>query len=112
MRIGRSLHACGLALVVRAAVLLSAERPMLEPGSPGVDASAIPEYTNLFEVVEVRPDGTERLVGTWDDRVEIVKRDGRSVLRRIQNSKTATGTSAHLDEVDQKTGVPIHSPKP
>ena len=90
-------------------LLLSAEPPVLEPGSPGVDASAIPEYTNLFEVVEVQADGTERLVGTWDDRVEIVKRDGRSVLRRIQNSKTATGTSAHLDEVDQKTLQPLRA---
>ena len=109
MRIGRSLRACGLVLVLSAAVLLSAERPMLEPGSPGVDASAIPEYTNLFDVLEVLPDGTERLVGTWDDRVEIVKRDGRSVLRRIQNSKTATGTSTHLDEVDQKTLQPLRA---
>ena len=48
---------------------------------------------NLFEVFEVKPDGTERRVGTWDDRIEFVKRDGRVVLRRIQNSKTATGTS-------------------
>jgi hypothetical protein len=83
--------------------------PMLEPGAPGVDASAIPEYTNLFEVVEVQPDGTQRIIGTWDDRVEIVKREGRSVLRRIQNSKTATGTSAHLDEVDQKTLQPLRA---
>jgi hypothetical protein len=91
------------------APLLAAERPMLEPGSSGVDASAIPEYTNLFEVVEVQADGTERTLGTWDDRVEIVKRNGRTVLRRIQHSKTATGTSAHLDEVDQKTLQPLRA---
>ena len=108
MRVGCRLLPCGLALLL-GAPLLSAERPMLAPGSPGVDASAIPEYTNLFEVVEVRADGTERIVGTWDDRVEIVKRDERSVLRRIQSSKTATGTSAHLDEVDQKTLQPLRA---
>ena len=108
MRIRRSFFPHGLALVL-AAPLLCAERPMLEPGSPGVDASAIPEYTNLFEVVEARPDGTERIAGTWDDRVEIVKRDGRTVLRRIQNSRTQAGTSAHLDEVDQKTLQPLRA---
>lgn len=82
---------------------------MLEPGAPGVDASVIPEYTNLFELVEVKPDGTERVLGTWDDRVEILKRDGRSVLRRVQNSKTANGSSVHFDEVDQKTLQPLRA---
>lgn len=84
-------------------------RPMLEPGAPGVDASAILPYTNLFEVFEAQPDGTERLVGTWEDRVEIVKRDGRPVLRRIQSSRTGNSTSAHLDEVDQRTLQPIRA---
>jgi hypothetical protein len=83
------------------------EEPMLEPGGPGVDASAIPEYENSFEVFVEEADGSERLLGTWDDRVEIEKRNGRSVLRRIQRSNTATGTSAHLDEVDQRTLQPI-----
>jgi hypothetical protein len=87
----------------------ASERPMLEPGAPGVDASAISPYTNLFEVFEVQPNGTERLVGTWEDQVEIEKRDGRSVLRRIQRSKTEKGTSAHLDEVDQRTLQPIRA---
>jgi hypothetical protein len=85
------------------------EKPMLEPGAPGVDASVIAPYTNSFEVFEAQADGTEKLVGTWDDRVEVEKRDGRSVLRRIQHSKTANGTSAHLDEVDQKTLQPIRA---
>ncbi len=85
----------------------SSSVPMLEPGVPGVDASAIPEYTNLWEMVEVQPDGTEQSVGTWDDRVQIVQRNGRSILRRTQHSKTARGTSAHLDEVDQKTLQPL-----
>src|SRR5262245_42830595 len=85
------------------------EKPMLEPGAPGVDASMIAPYTNSFEVFEARPDGTERLVGTWDDQVEIEMRNGRSVLRRIQKSRTATGTSGHLDEVDQKTLQPIRA---
>ena len=109
MRIARALLAGGPAFVLTAASLLPADVPLLEPGSPGVDASAIAPYSNLFEVFEVKPDGTERRVGTWDDRVEIVKRDGRVVLRRIQNSKTATGTSAHLDEVDQRTLQPIRA---
>ena len=82
---------------------------MLEPGAPGVDASAIPEYTNRFDVVEARPDGTERVLGTWDDRVEIVQRAGRSVLRRIQKSKTTNGSSGHLDEVDLKTLQPLRA---
>ena len=108
MSVARAFLPCCLSLVV-SAPLLSAERPALAPGSPGVDASGIPEYTNLFEVVEVQADGSEKILGTWDDRVEIVKRDGRPVLRRIQNSKTATGTSAHLDEVDQKTLQPLRA---
>ena len=116
MKFDRCLLATTLALVLPFPRGLAAQSPgpsfqgpMLEPGAPGVDASAIPEYTNLFEVVEVQPDGTQRIMGTWDDRVEIVKREGRSVLRRIQNSKTATGTSAHLDEVDQKTLQPLRA---
>ncbi len=115
MKGNRPLLSCGLALVLLCPPGFgeqgsgTSRPPTLEPGAPGVDASAIPEYTNLFEVVEVQPDGTERLVGTWDDRVEIVKRDGRNVLRRTQNSKTATGTSAHLDEVDQKTLQPLRA---
>ena len=107
--IARAILAGGPAFVLTAASLLPADVPLLEPGSPGVDASAIAPYSNLFEVFEVKPDGTERRVGTWDDRVEIVKRDGRVVLRRIQNTKTATGTSAHLDEVDQRTLQPIRA---
>ena len=99
----------GVSLLLPTAFLFASEPPLLEPGGPGVDARPIPEYTNLFDVVEVKPDGTERLVGTWDDRVEIVQRDGRSVLRRIQNTKTATGTSSHLDEVDQRTLQPIRA---
>jgi hypothetical protein len=99
----------GTAVVVGGVSLFASEVRLLAPGGPGVDASSIPEYTNLFEVVEVRPDGTERILGTWDDRVEIVKRDGRSILRRIQNSKTATGTSAHLDEVDRRTLQPLRA---
>lgn len=83
--------------------------PMLEPAAPGVDASAIPEYTNLFEMVDVQPDGSERFVGTWEDRVEIVQRDGRSVLRRIQTARTSKSTSAHLDEVDRRTLEPIRA---
>ena len=74
-------------------------------GGRGVSASAIVPYTNLFEVLETQPDGTERLVGTWDDRVEIETRDGREVLRRIQNSKTEKGTNAHFDEVDRRLGA-------
>ena len=109
MRIARALLAGGPAFVLTAASLLPADVPLLEPGSPGVDASAIAPSSNLIDVVEVKPDGTDRRVGTWDDRVEIVKRDGRVVLRRIQNSKTATGTSAHLDEVDQRTLQPIRA---
>ncbi len=96
-----------LALALGAASAAPAERPMLAPGSPGVDGSAIPEYTNTFEVIEVRADGTERVIGTWDDRVEIVERDGRKVLRRTQRSKTATGSSVHFDEVDRKTLQPL-----
>ena len=107
--IGSILRAGAIALVVSTAPLFSGQLPVLKPGAPGVDASAIPEYTNLFEVVEVRPDGTERIVGTWDDRVEIVQRDGRSILRRTQSSKTATGTSGHLDEVDRKTLQPLRA---
>src|SRR5262245_32186618 len=98
---------CGLAMLLTATSVFGADKPILEPGGPGVDASAIPEYENSFEVFEEKADGTERLVGTWDDRVEIEQRNGRSVLRRIQQSKTAKGTSAHLDEVDQKTLEPI-----
>ena len=109
MNLARVLRLSGFALVVPGNVLLGSDLPLLEPGGPGVDASAIAPYTNLFEVVEVRPDGSERVLGSWDDRVEIVKRDGRSVLRRIQNSKTATGTSAHLDEVDTRTLQPIRA---
>jgi hypothetical protein len=109
MRIARFLSVAAVSLVGSSAVLLGSDRPLLEPGGPGVDASAIGPYTNLFEVVIVQPDGRERVLGSWEDRVEIVKRDGRSILRRIQNSKTATGTSAHLDEVDSRTLQPIRA---
>jgi hypothetical protein len=101
-------------LLFAAVLLASAARapsslPTLQPGSPGVDASAIVPYTNVFDVVEAKPDGTERVVGTWDDRVEIVKSGGRAILRRIQSSKTEKGTSRHLDEVDQLSLQPIRA---
>jgi hypothetical protein len=104
---------CGLLSFVPAARLFAEGStpalPLLEPGAPGVDASAIVPYTNLFEVFETQPDGTERRVGTWDDRVELETRGGREVLRRIQNSKTEKGTSVHLDEVDRRTLQPIRA---
>ncbi len=87
----------------------SAPGETLEPGSPGVDARRIPAYTNLWEMFEVGADGAERFVGTWEDQVDIVSREGRPVLRRIQNARVGERTSAHLDEVDQRTLQPLRA---
>lgn len=82
---------------------------MLEPGSPGVDASRIPPYTNMWQMTEVRPGVPERFVGTWEDRVDVVQLDGRSVLRRAQRATAGGRTSTHLDEVDQRTLQPLRA---
>jgi len=83
--------------------------PMLAPGAPGVDARRIAPYTNQFDMIEMRPDGSERFVGTWDDRVEIEEREGVPILRRIQRSTAGDRTSAHFDEVDQRTLQPLRA---
>src|SRR4029453_6720666 len=54
VKIARALLAGVPALVLTAAPLLPAAAPLLEPGSPGVDASAIAPYSNLFDVFEVQ----------------------------------------------------------
>jgi hypothetical protein len=119
-RAHRSLPAVALLLAVLPA-LAGAQAPppaaaagapaatTYKPGDPAVSGAFIRPCTNRFSIVQLKPDGTTKPVGTWTDEVKVEEMNGRAVVRRLQSSTTPSGETKYVNVVDKKTMAPIAS---
>ena len=97
-------------LLTLAAFPLFAQAPATEtilPGDARVDGSFIHAATNAWKMTGTSPGGRRTDGGVWKDRIEIIERDGVTVIRRIQLDSGPEGTTTFVSETDQKKLTPI-----
>lgn len=88
---------------------VGAQVPDYEVGASHVSGTDIQPYANEWLTTSHLPDGTVSPTGRWTDSVEVVRRNGRELLRRTQKTfdvnDSLVTTQTHL--VDRHSMAPI-----
>ena len=77
------------------------------PGDPRVDGSIIRAVTNAWKMTGTSPGGVRTDGGVWRDKIELVERDGATIIRRTQLDVGPEGTTTFITESEQKKLTPI-----
>lgn len=79
------------------------------PGDPRVDGSFIRTVSNAWKMTGTTPGGKRKDGGVWKDRIEVIDRDGKAVIRRTQLDSGPDGTTTFITETDRQTMRPIRA---
>ena len=79
------------------------------PGDARVDGSIIRPVTNAWKMTATSPGGHHTDGGVWSDKIEIVEKDGRAIIRRTQLDRGPEGTTTFVTETDRIRLTPIRS---
>jgi hypothetical protein len=77
------------------------------PGDARVDGSIIRAATNAWKMTGTSPGGRRTDGGVWKDKIELVDRNGVTLIRRTQLDSGPEGTTTFITEADQKKLTPI-----
>ena len=100
------------------------QRAQSEPSAP--DAPSVPvaastdssafahrhlqPYENVWRYTATLPNGTLKVQGLWTDRAELIEKDARGFMRRVQGMTYVNGlTSSQINVFDPATMVPASS---
>lgn len=96
-----------LAIVSANAFAQAPDGDVILPGDARVDGSFIHSVTNAWRMTGTSVGGTRTDGGVWKDKIELLERDGRKIIRRTQLDSGPEGTTTFITETDQKTLTPI-----
>jgi len=86
---------------------LAAEK--IVPGDARVDGSFIRSASNAWKMTGMSPGGRQTDGGIWKDRIEVLERDGRAIVRRTQVDSGPDGTTTFITETDRQSLTPIRA---
>jgi hypothetical protein len=101
---------CGALMLL--ALCAGAQAPAGEvilPGDARVDGSIIHAASNVWKMTGTTPGGNRTDGGLWKDKIEIVDREGHSVIRRTQIDAGPDGTTTFITEADRQKLTPIRA---
>jgi hypothetical protein len=79
------------------------------PGDARIDGSIIHAASNVWKMTGMTPGGNRTDGGLWKDKIEIIDRDGRAVIRRTQIDAGPDGTTTFITEADRLKLTPIRA---
>ncbi|HWS73202.1 MAG TPA: hypothetical protein VN605_13895 [Thermoanaerobaculia bacterium] len=97
-----------LLFFVTTALLAQAPETIL-PGDARVDGSIIRAAKQAWRMTATSPGGHRTDGGVWSDTIEILTRDGRSIIRRTQVDRGPEGTTTFVTETDRDKLTPIRA---
>ena len=101
---------CGALMLL--ALRADAQAPageVISPGDARVEGSIIQAASNVWKMTGMTPGGNRTDGGLWKDKIEIVDRDGHSVIRRTQIDAGPDGTTTFITEADRQKLTPIRA---
>lgn len=117
----KNSHTKAMLLSYSALLLAAATTPVIQESRPDalrvqvgdgtVDGSFITAYKNKWRMNSFSPDGKQSLVGTWTDKMELIKEDGKSRLKRTQTVYSPTGEEQRVmtDVLDHASLAPVRT---
>jgi len=104
------LHSLLLASLLCTSALAQSPAPeKIVPGDVRVDGSFIRSATNAWKMTGTSPGGRRTDGGIWKDRIEVLDRNGKAIVRRTQVDSGPEGTTTFITETDRQSLTPIRA---
>ena len=87
------------------------DAPRVQVGDGTVDGSFIVAYTNKWRMEDISANGEHTPSGTWTDKMELIKEDGKARLKRTQTVYSTEGEQQRVmtDVLDHASLAPVRT---